>query len=399
MKLAMRWLVGLMIPDEESLKDPHARAGVGLIEGWVSIIVNLLLAVVKLILGVMFQSAGLISDAVHSLGDMASSAVVIVGFRAARKPPDPEHPFGHEKSEQVATLIISVLLVIAGFEIGKSGLMDLLSGEQKGAEYLLTWELGLALFGLMLVKEWLALFSYVLGEAIGSKVLEADGWHHRADALTTGIVILGLAGRNFDLPWLDSAAGVGVAGFIIFTGIQSGYHAISPLLGETVDAESLETIRETACRVPPVQAVHDIRVQRYGNFFFTTLHAELSDRLEVHKMHEVTVQIETRILKKFPGECVVHVDPINLHHPLFNHVTEVLRRAVISHPQLVDFHDLKLWRDGETDRGEVEVSVDPDASDSSYEGFASTVKHEVLHHFPDLDLTVLAKVDFSATPL
>ncbi len=394
-----RWLTSRMIEKDESPRDPRVRARFGMLEGWVSIVVNLLLAAGKLVLGIIMHSAGLISDAVHSLGDMATSLVVIVGFRVSRKPPDPEHPFGHEKSEQIATLIISVLLVIAGFELGKETLLALISDPGGGAEDKLTWGLGAILVGMMLIKEVLAKFSYALAKIIVSSTLQADGWHHRTDALTTGIVIIGLAGRNFGWPWLDGIAGLMVSLFIIGTGIQMAYVSISPLLGETAVAEEIDIIKVIGQKVQGINSIHDIRVQRYGKFNFTTLHVELSDRIGVHRMHEITVQIETRILKKFPGECVVHIDPIDFYHPMFNQVADLLRSLVIAHPDLVDFQDLKLWRENGGEHGDVEISVEPEAPGESYSSLNTYVLREVEKRFPALRFQVWLKVDFSATPL
>ncbi|MCZ6645065.1 MAG: cation diffusion facilitator family transporter [SAR324 cluster bacterium] len=393
------WLVTQITREDESLRNPDVRNRLGMLEGWVSVVLNLALAGIKLLLGIGLQSAGLISDAVHSLGDMATSLVVIISFRAARKPPDAEHPFGHAKAEQVATLIIAVLLVVAGFEVGQETVSRLITEGSGAAGPPLTWGLFLILLGLLASKEVLARFSNALGKIIDSSALKADGWHHRSDALTTGIVILGLGGRNIGLPWLDNAAGIVVALFIIGTGVQLAYQAISPLLGEIPPPEELAEMREIAGRVVGIESVHDIRVQRYGNFYFSTLHLEVSDRMNVHKMHELTVQLETRILKRFPGECVVHVDPIDFNHPLFNRVADLLRDVVIAHPDLVDFHDLSLWSAGNGEQGDVEISVDPDALPHSHEALSYYVVRRIDEKFPGLQLSVRLKVDYSATPL
>ncbi len=394
-----KWLTSRLTGEGESIRDPNLRNRIGALEGWVSAVLNLILAGIKLALGVMLQSAGLISDAVHSLGDMATSLVVIISFRAARKPPDAEHPFGHAKAENVATLIIAVLLVVAGLEIGQETVRGMVAGAAARSAPPLTWGLLLVLLALLVAKELLAGFSNALGRIIDSTALKADAWHHRSDALTTGVVILGLAGRNFGLPWLDGAAGVAVALFIVVTGVLMAYRAISPLLGETALPEDLAWMRETAGRMEGIENVHDIRVQRYGGFYFSSFHIELSDQINVHKMHEITVQLETRILRRFPGECVVHVDPIDFEHPLFNRVADVLRDAVVSHPDLVEFHDLSLWSAGNGEEGDVEISVGPGAPGDSHEALSLYVRQRIDRHFPELQFNVRLRVDFTAAPL
>jgi cation diffusion facilitator family transporter len=399
MERLARWVARGCIRDWERVRDPVVRSRYGLLEGWVSVVGNLLLAALKLALGLALHSAGLVADAVHSLSDMASSAVVIVSFRVSAKPPDPEHPFGHARAEYIATLVVSLLMVMAAFQIGLDAGGRLLHGVPAGGLLPLTGPvLGILVF-LMLAKEAMGGFSRALGRTIRSGALEADGWHHRSDALSTGIVIVGLGGRNVGLLWLDPVAGLLVAVWIAYTGIKLAYDAFSPLLGEAADARDIEALRQTAQSVSGVVSTHDIKVHTYGHFYFTTLHCELSDRLDVHKMHEISVIIETRVLKRFPGECVVHMDPVNLYHPLLHRISDVLKDAVVAHPALVEFRDLNLWSDGGRERGEVEVSVHPDTAEQDYPALSDYLGGQVRQQFPALDFTVHLKVDFTAEPL
>jgi cation diffusion facilitator family transporter len=399
MERIIRWLVRRTVRDWERVQDPAVRARYGLLEGWVSIVGNLALAAVKLALGLALHSTGLVADGVHSLSDMASSVVVIIGFRISSKPPDTEHPFGHAKAEYVATLVVSLLMVVAAFQIGQEAVTGLLRGSGGAAALPLTWGVFGALVAMMLAKEAMGAFSRVLGRLIGSGALAADAWHHRTDAISTGVVIAGLAGRNVGLPWLDGVAGLVLAVWIAYEGLRMAYDAVSPLLGESAPAREIEALRGIAQGVPGVVSTHDIKVHSYGHFYFTTLHCELSDRLDVHRMHEISVIIETRILKRFPGECVVHMDPVNLYHPLLHRVSDVIKDAVVGHPQLVEFRDLNLEGEVGRERGEVEVTVSPDAAPEAYEDLAGYVREQVRRHFPALDLAVHIKLDFTAEPL
>ncbi len=391
-------IVRCCIRNWERVAEPAVRSRYGMLEGWVSIVGNLALALVKLVLGLMVHSAGLIADAVHSLSDMASSAVVILSFRISRKPPDQEHPFGHEKADYVATLVVALLMIMAGFQIGQESLTGLWR-EPAATDLPLTWWMFAVLVLLLLAKEAMGGFSRTLGRMIDSQALKADAWHHRTDALSTAIVIVGLGGRNVGLYWLDGVAGLLVALWIVYTGIKLAYDAISPLLGEIAPPDEIETIRKIAQAVAGVVSSHDIKVQKYGHFYFTTLHCELSDRMDVHKMHEISVIIETRILKRFRGECVVHMDPVNLYHPLLHRVSDVIRDAVISHSELVEFRDLNLWNEEGRERGEVEVSVNAATPRETYPDITGYISSEVRQRFPALDFSVRLKVDFTAEPL
>lgn len=399
MRRPIDWIYSRLVAEGESFRDPIVRSRFGLLEGWLSAVLNLALAVLKLALGMLLQSTGLISVAVHSLGDVATSLVIIIGFRASRKPPDAEHPFGHARVEQVAALIISVLLLVAGFEIGMKAVTELVAVKNGGELPELSWAMFFVLCAVLVSKGLLAEFAHGLGRSIDSAALKAHSWHHRADVLSTGMVIVGLGARSYGITWLDPAVGVALAGFIIVAAVRTAFGAVSPLLGESAPAEDLENIRQLGRRVEGVEDVHDLRVQRNGNFFFTTIHIELSDQINVHKMHEITVQLETRILYQFPGECVIHVDPINFEHPLFNKVADMLREAVIRHPDLVEFHDLSLWSADKQEQGDVEISVQPAAPEDTYKSISNYVMRKIDQRFPDLQFTVRLKVDFNATTL
>lgn len=394
-----RWIARHTIRDWTQVGKPAVRTRYGLLEGWVSIVGNLVLAAVKLAMGMALQSAGLIADAVHSLSDMASSVVVILGFRMSSKPPDPEHPFGHARAEYVATLVVSLLMIVAAFQIGEDSVLGLLHGPAPEHLLPLTWAVFGALLLMVVAKEAMGGFSRGLGRAIGSNALAADAWHHRTDAISTGVVILGLGGRNVGLPWLDGVAGLVLAVWIAYEGAKLAYDAISPLLGESAPPADIEALRDLAQSVAEVVSTHDIKVHRYGDFWFTTLHCELSDRLDVHQMHEVSVLIETRVLKRFPGECVVHMDPINLFHPLLHRVSDVIKDAVVGRAELIEFRDLNLESEEGRERGEVEVAVAPETPPGAYDALAAYVREAVQRQFPDLDLIVHLKLDFTAEPL
>lgn len=379
--------------------NPRVRSRYGFLEGGVSIAVNLILSAIKLTLGISLRSTGLIADAVHSLSDMASSLVVILGFKISSKPPDLEHPFGHAKAEYIATLVVALLMIVAGVEIGQEGVWELIEPRSGEAYPVLTWGMLAILVGMIAAKEALSGFSRALGRMIGSETLIADAWHHRTDALSTGVVIAGLWGRNLGLPWLDGVAALVVSAWIVLTGFKLAFDAVSPLLGEMAPAAEIEEIRGIARSVGEVVSCHDIKVHKYGHFYFTTIHVELSDRLDVHKMHQAAAIIEMRILRRFPGECVVHMDPVNLHHPLLNRVSDVIKDVVVGHPELVEFRDLNLWSESGEEKGDVEISVDPETSPETYPTLSGIVEKEVRRQFPSLELSVRLKVDFSAEPL
>jgi cation diffusion facilitator family transporter len=400
MDRVVRAVAALCIADPTRIDIPKVRGRYGLLEGLSGATSSLVLAALKFWLGLMFSSAGLLADAVHSLTDVASSAVVITSFYVATKPPDREHPFGHAKAEYIATLIVSLLMVVAGWELGQANVLALIRGHGNTTEALpVAWPFLIGLCGLILLSELQARFSAALGRVIGSRTLEADGWHFRSDALATGIVILGLAGRNVGLPWLDGIAGGLVGAFIVWTGTKLALGSMSPLLGETAPQHELDAIRDIAKEIPGVVAVHDLAVHKYGPFYYTAAHMEVSDDLGVHRMHELAMQLEMRVLKRFPGQCVVHTDPVNFGHPLFGPVAHALRKLVVAHPDLIEYRDLTLWNDAGTDHAEVELAVDSHVPASRYPELARYVTDSVARDFPALAMDARVKLDFSSRPM
>ncbi len=170
----------------------------------VGIVANLILAVVKGIAGVIGNSKALIADAFHSASDVVSSIAVLVGIRAAQKPPDPEHPYGHGKAENIATLIVSILLVVVGVEILLDSISTLFSDEQSETGMIALY----AIIFSLIVKEALFQYKKRLGDKINSPAIIADAWHHRSDAISSLIALAGIGaamiGSHYDLPFYST---------------------------------------------------------------------------------------------------------------------------------------------------------------------------------------------------
>ena len=309
-----------------------------MLEGWVSIVVNVVIFAVKLVPGVLIGSISLVADAFHSLGDVLSSIVVIWGFKVAARPSDREHPFGHGRVESVATLVIGILLFVAAWEFGQNSVIRLMNPRPVAASNGL-----LALLAVTLaLKEWLSRFARDLGRTIDSSVLKGDFWHHRSDVFATAVVIAALFATRFGWDWVDGVAGLAIAAFIALAAFQLTKAAINPLIGEAPSPQLLAEIREIALDVPEVDQVHDVIVHFYGGVVVTSLHIEIADSLDITRAHDVAEAVESAINERFHGWAVVHVDPINRRHPLYAEVKSFLERTLPSVPQAEGFHDLRI---------------------------------------------------------
>ncbi len=287
-------------------RDQATRTRVGLLEAWVSIISNTLLAALKLGLGLWLNSISVLADALHTASDVVSSVVVMVGFRAARLPADEQHPYGHARVENVATLVIAVLLVIAGLEFAGGSVRRLFSAEPVRGSY--TAAAILALSGVF--KEWLARFAVALGRLINSSVLIADAWHHRSDAVASILVAIAIVASRFGYPWVDAASGLLVSGLVIYTGYQLGRGAASVLIGERADPAVVDQITSLATGVSGVENVHGISVHDYGGGqTLVSLHIRVDEGLHVRESHGIAEDVEATLENDLGVQATVHVEP------------------------------------------------------------------------------------------
>ncbi|KPK75590.1 MAG: hypothetical protein AMJ79_10840 [Phycisphaerae bacterium SM23_30] len=302
-------MVRKFIINYQDIDNVKVRARYGYLEAWTSIVINMLLFAVKMVLGVMVNSVAVIADAVHTLSDTGTSIIILIGFRIAKRPADREHPFGHGRMESIATLIVAVLLMVAGFELLRSAVERILKPTVEKAE--ITWLVGLILIGTMAVKELMARFAREMALLVKSKTLQADAWHHRSDALSTLLVLAAMVCAYLGYSYVDGVAGVGVALIVIYSGYAIGRDAISPLLGERPRQELLDEIKNTARSFEGVRGVHDVIVHRYGQHKVISLHIEVSAEESVTKLHDLSEEVTEAIEKKWGGSAVVHIDPLN----------------------------------------------------------------------------------------
>lgn len=395
MKTFALWFASFFISDHTRTTDPDVRSRYGVLEGWVSIVGNALLFAVKLVIGLSVGSAALIADAIHTLSDSATSAVVIVGFTMSRKPSDSEHPFGHGRIEPVATLIIAILLFVAGFELLKHSITAALNPTVAKASYgAIAIVAGTALF-----KELMARFSFALGDLIDSATLKADALHHRSDAFSTLLVVVALGASHLGYAKVDGIMGIGVSLVIFASAWGIAREAVNPLIGEAPSQAFLDEI-EGACRsVTDVLGVHDIVVHNYGENRIVSLHIEVSHHLSALAIHEIAEDVEKAVGRITGGMVVVHMDPINRDHPHYNTVLTEIQKVVAEDERVLTFHDLRIV--GTTlNRGTILFNITLNNSDrpGDQREVLRETQEKIQARFPGLDLLIKITPMFSYNP-
>ncbi|WP_283674170.1 cation diffusion facilitator family transporter [Butyricicoccus sp. Marseille-Q5471] len=304
-------LIRIFIKDRDNVRDARVRERYGVLSGAVGIACNLLLFVLKVLIGLFTGSISIAADAFNNLSDGLSCLISIVGFKVSGREPDAKHPFGYGRTEYIAGLIVSFIIVIVGFEFFKTSFSRILHPEPIAFSAVLTVILAIS----MLVKLWMGTFNHRIGTLIDSPVLMAARQDSLNDVITTGVVVVGMiAGRFTTLP-VDGYIGVLVALFILWAGFNIARDTVAPLLGEAADPEIVRTIENIVMEADHIVGVHDVIVHNYGaGRTLASLHAEVPSDADFVAVHEVIDEAEKRVWHKTGVYLVIHMDPVDVNN-------------------------------------------------------------------------------------
>lgn len=275
----------------------------------ISILVNLLLSAGKLAAGILAHSGAMISDAVHSASDVFSTFVVIIGVKLSGKKEDKEHPYGHERMECVAAVILSGILLATGLVIGWEGVQKILSGRDTLEAPGLLAVIAAAVS--ILVKE--LLFRYVRGHArrLDSTALMAEAWHHRSDALSSIGALVGILGARAGFPVLDPLASVVICVFIAKAAYDIFRDAMDKMVDHSCDEETENAIRLCAVEQKEVERIDLLRTREFGNRIYIEMEIAVDGNLPLRQAHAMAERIHDEIEKRFPKvkHIMIHVNP------------------------------------------------------------------------------------------
>ena len=325
------------VPDQKESSKTY-RNQIGIFQGWVSTAVNTLLFIFKLFVGIITGAVSLIADAVHTLSDVVTSLIVIWGFKQSKKPADMGHPYGHGRAEYIATLIISVLLCVAGIEFIETAIDRIKNPILIISDWWMIAILGLT----VVIKEITARYAKFLSSKIASGLLHADAWHHRTDAVSSILVLIALIAGNFGYSSIDGWAGLFVALILIYTGFDIARDSVDDLIGKPPDVAELDTIRDIALSVPGALGVHDISVHSYGLDKFVSIHAEINAKKTAAEAHDISEEIESKLGKAMGVEPTVHLDPVNPDDPMVKEVRYFLDEKNIDDDRISGVHDIRI---------------------------------------------------------
>lgn len=323
----------------DNYKNKYTREKVGYISGVVGLVVNLLLAGLKLIIGLIISSIAVTADAFNNLSDAASSVMTIVGFKLSNAPPDKNHPYGHGRAEHITTLTIAILIMFVGFQFVKSSFDRIIN--PKPVEFRLILFIFLLLS--IVVKIWLSSFNKYLGKKINSNALKAVAIDSLWDVLVTSIVTLSLL-LSFvtDFP-IDGYIGIVVAIMIFYSGFTLIREAVSELIGEAPSEDLIEKISEGVLSYENILGVHDLKVHQYGaGKTMATIDAEIPPDIDVVTIHNTIDQAEREIGEKYDIDLVIHMDPIGLETEARERIIKEIREKLTDNYLINTIHDFNI---------------------------------------------------------
>lgn len=314
----------------------------------VGAMVNSLLAVTQIVSGWLFQSQALIADGVHTLSDLVSDGVVLFAAGKASASPDQDHPYGHGRIETLATVVVGVLLALAALGIAWGASQRLLAWETLAGPA--TPALAFALLTLV-AKEGLYQYTVRVARRIESPLLQANAWHHRSDAISSLVVLVGIGGALAGWPWLDPVAAIIVAVFILHMAWRLIFNSAAELIDTALEPQQVEAIHKAIVAVPGVKSAHMLRTRKLGNEAAADVHIQVAPRISVSEGHQIADEVYRAVIASMSTlrDVTVHVDPENDEEqlrtvglPLRPEVTEHIRAAWADQPELAAIEQVGL---------------------------------------------------------
>ena len=296
---------------EHSTHTPAQRAAAAARSTWVSVVVNVVLSCVQIVVGVAAKSQGLVADGIHSLSDLVSDFVVLIAGRHSQKDADEDHPYGHQRFENAASLALGLLLLGVGVGMVWSAVGKLQTPESIPTAHAVALWVALAA---LVSKELLFRYMLRVAKRVKSGMLVANAWHARSDAASSLVVALGLIGNLMGYPLLDPIAALIVGLMVAKMGWGFGWDALHDLMDRAVDEEEVQAIRQTLMNTPGVAGVHDVRTRKMGDMVVADAHIEVDATLTVEEGHNIAVAARLAVMQRHRVlNLMTHVDPAHRH--------------------------------------------------------------------------------------
>ncbi|MBE6620235.1 MAG: cation transporter [Ruminococcaceae bacterium] len=332
-------LCKLFVKNAQDVKNPVVRSAYGTLSSIVGIVLNLLLFVGKFLIGTISGSISIRADAINNLTDAASQIVSLISFRIAAKPADRDHPFGHARIEYVASMIVSMLILIIGYQLMRDSIEKLLHPEA----IVFRWVTVVVLAISILVKLWLGLFNRRIGKKIDSEVLRATMTDSLSDAGATLAVLVSTLVFHWSGFDPDAYMGIVVALLILIAGIRILNDTKNSILGGAPEPETVETIVRIIESYPEALGIHDMTVHSYGpGTTMASIHVEVDGAANVFDTHDAIDRMEKQLYTDAGIHATIHLDPIETRDPVVTELRERVRDILKDMDERLHMHDFRM---------------------------------------------------------
>ncbi len=383
-------LIKMFIKDYENTNDKKVRITYGNFASVVGIICNVFLCIIKMIIGLIFNSVAIIADSINNLTDIANSVISLIGFVISGKPADKDHPYGHARYEYLACLLVSFVVLMLGLTLLKTSFLKILHPESITANYLTTGILIIAI----LIKLWMSLFYKKVGKIINSNVLNANSVDSLNDVISTAVVLLTTIIAMLTDYNLDGIAGCLVSMLIIYSGLMILRDTIDELIGTTPEPELINNIISRLKSYDDVMGIHDLVVHSYGPAnYFATVHVEVPSDADIGVSHDMIDNIERDFQDEMGINLVIHLDPIVTDDNETNEVKITVLEIIRSIDENLSIHDFRMVK-GDTHTNLIFDILLPAGYDKGEKELIDIVDTEIKKHNPKYNLVIRIDKNF-----
>lgn len=332
-------LSSLLIKDNDHVESPQVRKAYGVLCGAVGIFLNICLFAGKFFAGIISNSIAITADALNNLSDAGSSLITLIGFQMAGQKPDVDHPFGHGRIEYISGLLVSVAIILMGFELVKSSIEKIFHPEATSFDPIVIAILIVSIC----VKIYMAIYNTAVGKKIESAAMKATATDSFSDSLATLVVLISTLICKFTSFNIDGYCGVAVGLFILYAGYNAAKDTVSPLLGQPPKKEFIDRIETLVTAHPEVLGIHDLIVHDYGpGRVMVSLHAEVDSAGNIMEIHDLIDNIEKELSGECHCEAVIHMDPVLLNDPLTDSLHIQVEEILHKLDETLKLHDFRV---------------------------------------------------------
>lgn len=332
-------LARIFIKNSENVSDVKVRREYGMLSSIVGIGLNILLFVGKYFAGVISGSIAITADAFNNLSDAGSSLITLIGFKFSGRKADAEHPFGHGRVEYVSGFIVSVAIILVGFELAKSSISKIISPSPVDTSMISI----IILIVSIGVKVYMSIYNKKIGNKIDSAAMKATAIDSLSDSIATSVVLLSMIVMKITNIAIDGWSGILVAVFILYAGYNAAKDTLSPLLGQVPDPQFISRIEDIVIAHEEIIGIHDLVVHDYGpGRIMISLHGEVPGDGDIFKIHDAIDRIEEELNTKLGCESVIHMDPIAVKDENVIKMHKAIEEKVKSINPIISIHDFRI---------------------------------------------------------